>query len=172
MHRVLTMPSQLEKPRDAISGTLVLATGAAFLYFGRGLTVGSASRMGPGYFPIVLSLLMVVLGLAIIVNALRSKSGAGEALTIPWRALVLVLGSIMVFALTLKGLGLFISLALCILATTMASSYTKWIPSITLALVLSLVCAFLFVYALGLPIPIIGQWLSFGYWWPSASPSP
>ena len=166
------MASQLEKPRDIVSGVLVLATGAAFLYFGRGLTVGSASRMGPGYFPIVLSLLMIGLGIAITVNALRAQKGESASLSIPWRPLGLVIGAVVFFALTLKGLGLFVSLALCILATAKASSYTKWPASIALAIVLSIVCVGIFVYALGLPIPVIGQWLTIGYWWPSASPSP
>jgi lysylphosphatidylglycerol synthetase-like protein (DUF2156 family) len=166
------MASQLEKPRDIVSGVLVLATGAGFLYFGSGLTVGTAGRMGPGYFPMMLSGLMILLGIAIVVNALRAQDGESHALTVPWRALVLVLGAVVFFALTLKGLGLFVSLALCILATAKASSYTKWPASIALAVVLSLVCVLVFVYALGLPIPVIGQWLTLAYWWPSASPTP
>jgi len=166
------MASQIEKPRDIVSGVLVLVTGAAFLYFGKGLTVGTAGRMGPGYFPMVLSGLMILLGIAIIFNAVRAPGGSGHALTVPWRALVLVLGSVVFLALTLKGLGLFVPLALCILATAKASSYAKWPASIALAVLLSFACVLVFVYGLGMSIPVIGPWLTANYWWPSAPPTP
>ena len=166
------MASQIEKPRDIVSGILVLVTGVAFLYYGSGLSVGTAARMGPGYFPMMLSGLMILLGIAIIVNALRAPAGAGHVLTMPWRPLVLVLGSVVFFALTLKGLGLFVPLALCILATAKASRYSKWPASIALALILSLVCVLVFIYGLGMSIPVVGPWLTADYWWPSAPPAP
>lgn len=166
------MASQLERPRDVVSGLLVLGTGAAFLCFGRGLAIGTASRMGPGYFPVVLSLLMMGLGLAIVVNALRAPAGGSVALVLPWRALVLVFGAIVFFAVTLKGLGLLVSLAISAFLTAWASRCANWRSSAAMAFALSLFCTVVFVSGLGLPMPVVGPWLSFDYWLPSVSAVP
>jgi hypothetical protein len=166
------MASQLQNPRDVVSGALVVATGAAFLYFGRGLTIGTASHMGSGYFPLMLSLLMIALGLGIIVNTLRLPRGEAAAAPVPWRALALIMGSIVFFALAIKGLGLFVSLVLVTLATASASRYANWRGSAVLALVVAVFCVGVFVYALGLNIPVFGRWLSPEFWSAMASPRP
>lgn len=164
------MASQLEKGRDVISGGLVVGIGIAFLYFGSGLRVGTASRMGPGYFPMALSLIMICLGLAIVVNSLRAPNGDGGSLSVPWGTLGLIIGSVVFFALTLKGLGLFVSMALCILASASASRYAKWRASAALAVLLSVGCVAVFVWGLGLSMPIIGPWLTPSYWLSAATP--
>ena len=51
-----------EKPRDVVGGLVIVGIGGLFLLFGRELPVGSSFRMGPGYFPTILSWLMVALG--------------------------------------------------------------------------------------------------------------
>ena len=56
----------MEKPRDVVGGLLVVAIGAGFFLFGRELEMGTSFRMGPGYFPTILSVLMMLLGAAII----------------------------------------------------------------------------------------------------------
>ena len=56
------MAGQLEKPRDVVGGLLVMAIGAGFLLAGQELEFGTSFRMGPGYFPTLLSLLMIALG--------------------------------------------------------------------------------------------------------------
>ena len=54
----------MERPRDVMGGVLVVAIGAGFFLFGRELEMGTSFRMGPGYFPTILSVLMIGLGLA------------------------------------------------------------------------------------------------------------
>jgi hypothetical protein len=56
------MANGLEKPRDVMGGLVVTAIGAGFFLLGRELEMGSSFRMGPGYFPTILSLLMMALG--------------------------------------------------------------------------------------------------------------
>ena len=52
------MSTSFEKPRDVVGGLVVVGIGVLFLLFGRELPVGSSFRMGPGYFPAILSWLM------------------------------------------------------------------------------------------------------------------
>jgi hypothetical protein len=146
------------------SGALVVATGAGFLYFGRNLTIGTASHMGSGYFPFMLSILMIVFGLAIIVNTLRVPRGDASTGPVPWRTLALIMGAIVFFAVTLKGLGIFPALFISTLAAASASRYAGLRASILLALVVTVFCVGVFIYALGLQIPVFGRWWSPEFW--------
>ena len=166
------MASQLQNPRDVVSGAVVVATGAVFLSVGWNLPVGTASRMGSGYFPTMLSLLMIALGLAIIVNTLRQPRNERTEVSFPRVSLALIMGSIVFFAVALKGLGLFVTLFISTLAAASASRYARWRASMMLALVVSAFCVVVFVYALGLQIPVFGRWLSPEFWSAMASGKP
>ena len=74
----------LEKPRDVVGGLVVAGIGAGFLLFGRELEVGTSFRMGPGYFPLILALLLMALGLALAGLAWRKAAVAGSLGQVPW----------------------------------------------------------------------------------------
>ena len=71
--------------------------------------LGTAFRMGPGYFPLVLGGCLVLLGVLVVVEGLRGR-GEGRDRRVPWRAIVLILGAIIFFGVTVRGLGLVASL--------------------------------------------------------------
>jgi hypothetical protein len=164
------MAAPLEKPRDLVGGVLVMAIGAGFLLFGRELEMGSSFRMGSGYFPTVLSLLMIALGAALTALAWRAQPEEGAFAHVPWRGLLLVLGATVFFGLTLRGLGLAPVLALVVLATAWASRYATWRSSVPLALGLAVFCTVLFIQLLGLPLPLLGPWTNPQRW--TAPPAP
>ena len=78
--------------RDLASGLIFVAIGVGFAVASSGYEMGRAIRMGPGYFPLILSIAMIVLGAAIIVKGLRSTSPEEPLGVVPWTGLVLVLG--------------------------------------------------------------------------------
>ena len=73
------MAQGMEKPRDVVGGLVVMAIGAGFLLFGQELEMGTSFRMGPGYFPTILSILMIGLGAAMIALRLRAPHHGGTA---------------------------------------------------------------------------------------------
>jgi hypothetical protein len=165
------MAAMMEKPRDVVSGVVVMAIGAGFLLNGLELERGSSFRMGPGYFPTLLSVLMIGLGMLITVLAIRkpaTESGFGG---LPWKGLGLIIGATVLFGLTLRGLGLGPVLVITVLATAWASRYATLRASLLLSLGLAAFCAFLFIRLLGLPLPLTGPWLSASYWSPPATTS-
>jgi hypothetical protein len=165
------MTDGMEKPRDVVGGLLVVALGAGFLLFGRELEMGSSFRMGPGYFPTILSVLMMLLGAVMTVLAWRAPHQEGAFGHVPWRGVVLVTGAVVLFGLTLRGLGLAPVLVLVVLLTAWASRYASWRASVPLAVGIAAFCTVLFIRGLGLPLPLIGPWLSAGYWSPPAATS-
>jgi Zn-dependent protease len=148
----------IRNPRDFWAGTIYLALAVAVLWIGRAYPLGSSARMGPGYFPIALGLLLAVFGAA---SVARSFVRAGEPITpFAWRPLLLVLGSVVAFGLLVHGLGALIALPILILIAAMASRYSRPDATSVAALIgMTAFCVLVFIKGLGMPMPLIGAWL-------------
>jgi di/tricarboxylate transporter len=162
--------AELEKPRDVVGGLLTMAIGAGFLLVGQELEFGTSFRMGPGYFPTILSLLMIALGAVLTVLAWRAQTEEGAFGHVPWRGLLLVIGATLFFGFTLRGLGLAPVLVLIVLATAWASRYASWRTSVPLALGLAVFCTVLFIRLLGLPLLLLGPWADPQRWMAPETP--
>lgn len=153
------MPLERLNLRDAATGAIFFAIGAAFALATRELELGSAFRMGPAYFPLLLSGALMLLGAVIIAG---SFTGPGEPLgKIPWRGLVLVLLAPVVFGLTVRKLGLVPAILLTLLIAVYASRRTTIMLALMMAAGLTLFCLAVFSYGLRLPLPLFGPWLRF-----------
>jgi hypothetical protein len=75
------------------------------------------------------------------------------------RGLALVIVSVIVFGLLIKGAGLIVALPVLVIISAYASSQFRWGPTLALAAGLTLFCAFVFLKGLGVPLPILGPWL-------------
>jgi hypothetical protein len=163
------MEAQLQRPRDIIGGLTIVAIGAFFFLLGRELEFGNSIRMGAGYFPTVLSILTMILGGALTWKGYRSGPVEGAFHHIPWTGFVSVIGSVIFFGLTIRGLGIAPAVLVLVVVTASSSRYARWTSSLALAVGMAASAALLFVYALGLPLPIFGPWLSIEYWSPVAT---
>jgi putative tricarboxylic transport membrane protein len=154
------MSFSIKNPKDFYCGLLLLAVAAVFAIGLLDLPLGDAFRMGPGYFPLVLTILLAGLGLVIVVNGLRLE---GEPIgTLPTRGILLIVLPIVFFGLTLRGLGLVPALGITVFATTFASRpWNPWLASTT-TLLLVIACVAIFVFGLGLPFSLFGPWVG-GY---------
>lgn len=150
----------VRNPKDFFTGLLLLVISAVFAYGLLELNIGTAYRMGPGYFPMVLIILLVIFALIILVNGfITDGDQIGE---IPWRALIIISLSVISYGATLRGLGFVPSLALTVLISTFAAE--RWDAKAAVALTIGLVvsCFVIFVKGLGLPLSPLGPWLG-GY---------
>jgi hypothetical protein len=154
------MSISIKSPKDFWCGLLLIAVVAVFAVGLIGLPIGTAFRMGPGYFPMLLMILLALLGVVILINGLRVDGPPLGA--IPLRPLFLIALPIVFFGLTLRGLGVVLSLAITVLATTFAAR--DWNPLVAISTTLALVagCIAIFVYGLGLPLSLFGPWVG-GY---------
>jgi hypothetical protein len=149
--------------KDLAAGAVFVAIGLAFgLNAWFGLRIGAARSMGPGYFPVLLGAVLVGLGLAIGANAVRRPSEAfGE---VSWRGLILVTLSIVFFAATVRGLGMAPALGIATIIAALSSGRLSVWAAAALSAVLTTLCVLIFLYALHLPYPVIGPWLSTRLW--------
>lgn len=150
----------IRNPKDFFTGLLLLVIAAAFAYGLTELQIGTAYRMGPGYFPMLLTGMLTIFAIVILINGFRT---AGEPIgDIPWRALIIITVSIVLYGATLKGLGLVPALGLTVLLSTFAAD--KWDAKAAIGVTIVLVAASvtIFVKGLGLPLSLYGPWVG-GY---------
>jgi hypothetical protein len=145
--------------KDLLAGLIFIGFGLAFGYATLGYEIGTAYRMGPGYFPIVLSGIMVLLGVVITVQSFASGPDATPVGGVPWLALVLVLGGIVFFGVTVRGLGLAPALFVTTFLSAFASERTGVVGALIMAAGLVAISLAIFVWALGLPLRVVGPWL-------------
>lgn len=142
---------------DFAAGCLFILFGLLFGITGLGLEVGTTLRMGPGYFPMVLSVLLTGLGIAIVVTSFGS---VGEAMgTYAWRGMVFILAAPIFFGLTVRGLGFVPSIFVTTLIAALAGLKLKLVYAVFLALAVTVFCTLVFSVALGLPFRRFGPWL-------------
>jgi hypothetical protein len=91
--------------KDLLAGGIFVAFGLAFAITSTTYEVGIALRMGPGYFPLVLGGILVLLGIAIAVKGFVAAD-SGEIGRVPWKALALLVAALLFFGFTVRGLGL------------------------------------------------------------------
>jgi hypothetical protein len=144
---------------DVLCGLIFLGFGAAFGYAASGYPLGTAVRMGPGYFPLLLAGLLGLLGAAIVAKGVTAAAAEGEIGTIPWRGIVLVLAALVFFGATVRGLGLVAGLLGTAFLSALASRRNGPVAALAIAAALTLMCVAIFHFGLGLTIPLVGPWI-------------
>lgn len=142
---------------NALCGAIFIAFGLYFGAFSLGMELGTAFRMGPGFFPLVLAVLLVLLGCVIVFHSIRVE---GEPFgRIAGRGLLFILPAPVLFGLTLRGLGFVPSIFLATLLASFASTKMRVPTALLLSALMTAFTTGVFVYGLGLPFRLFGPWL-------------
>jgi hypothetical protein len=148
----------IRNQKDLGAGVLYVAFGAVGFFIARDYGMGQASRMGPGYFPTVLSTLLMTFGAAAIIRSFFSKE-PGNLEGFAWKQALLVCGATALFGALLIPAGLIIALIALCLVSAAGSHYFKFEWRAVGALILLVVfCGLVFVKGLGVPMPLFGTW--------------
>lgn len=147
----------IRNPKDFWSGLLFLGIGGAVVLLASNYQLGTALKMGPGYFPTALGGLLAVIGLIAVVRSFIRPGTAIEPFHM--RLLLIVLGATLLFGVLVRNAGLIAAVAVLVLMAAGASIYFRWRVAIALTVGLIIFSVIVFVKALGLPIPLIGPWL-------------
>ncbi|WP_374632986.1 tripartite tricarboxylate transporter TctB family protein [Ferrovibrio sp.] len=150
------MQGLIRNPKDFWSGVMFTAVGLAFAWISQDYQFGSARRMGAGFFPMVLALILAALGAFITLRALFTEGEGIRGLAL--KGLLLVPIGCLIFAATVRGGGILLSVGLLVLVSAAASVHFKLRTAAIMMVVLAAFCALVFTIALGLPIPMVGPW--------------
>lgn len=144
---------------NGLCAAFFIGLGVFFAVESLNLELGTAFRMGPGYFPFILAILLVLLGVVVLISALREESEAiGH---IAWRGIFLILPAPIFFGLSVRGLGFVPSIFLTSLIASFASQKMKPLTALVLSIGLTIFALVVFSYALGLPFQRFGPWIRF-----------
>jgi hypothetical protein len=146
--------------KDLLAGAVFIAFGLGFALIGLRYELGTALRMGPGYFPLLLGGLLALLGLGTIVEGFI-RGDVSPIGPIPWRGLILLTAAVLFFAYTVRRLGLAPALVGATLLAAFSSRRTTVVMALMMAVGLTALCSLIFVELLSLPVPLIGPWLRF-----------
>jgi len=134
---------------------MFIATGLVFAWFATDYQMGTAARMGPGYFPFWLGLIMALLGAVIALGGLAGKAEAADIEKFDWRSIVLVLGSTTAFGILLRPLGLYVCLFILVVGSSIASHEFNWKVALANATFLIVFSYVAFIKGLGLIFPLL-----------------
>lgn len=148
------MSTQLTENKDFLAGLLFAFIGGVGLYVGMGYAFGSFERMGPGFFPRILSAVLIGFGIVTMARGLRSKAKvAGKW---GWFPLILLTAALIAFGWLMEHAGMIPALVALFFLSAYAGHEFKLKEVTILTVVMSLLAAGVFVWGLGLPYSLFG----------------
>ena len=154
---------KLASQKDFYSGLMFTIVGITFAIGATNFTVGSAARMGPGYFPLLLGIVLAALGIIVTIQSFKSKATDGDPIgSIAWRPLGFIIGANLAFGILLVGLpglgipafGLIVAIYALVIIAGYARPHSSLKESVILATILAVGSYGAFVYALNLQFPV------------------
>ena len=145
---------KLPNSKDFWSGLMLIAIGAAAVFIARDYPFGTALRMGAGFFPVVLGVALVLFGLYFAARGLHASSTGIEGNWSP-RALVVLPLAFVAFGVLMEHAGFIPAMLALMAGSAAAGTEFRWGEVLALSVLLTALCVALFIWALGLPYPLI-----------------
>jgi hypothetical protein len=153
----------IKSQKDFFSGLMFMGVGVAFAWGASTYTIGNGARMGPGYFPLVLGVLLAILGIAITFTALVVETEDGDKVgKFAWKPLFFIIAANLVFGASigglpligLKPLGLIVGIYLLTYIASHAGEEHNFKEVAVLATILALLSYVAFIVLLKLQFPV------------------
>ena len=153
----------IKSQKDFFSGLMFMGTGVAFAWGATTYNVGEGARMGPGYFPLWLGILMTILGALVTFKALVVETEGGDKIgKWAWKPLVYIIAANLIFGVLLGGLpsiglpatGMIAAIYALTFVSSMAEAGWKVKNTFILATVLAAGSYLAFVVLLKLQFPV------------------
>ena len=142
----------IRAPKDFWSGLMFIAFAAVALLSARGYSLGSAGKMGPGYFPLLLGIVLALIGVILVVRSFAIDGERVGHLSIMPLAVVAL--AVCLFAVFIESLGLVVALIVVTMISALASREFRLLDVSLLAAALAAFAVGVFVYGLRLPLPV------------------
>jgi hypothetical protein len=152
------MKLRIRNQKDVAAGLLYVVFGAAFSLGALGYKLGEPARMGPGWFPFSIGILLIIVGAITALSGMRATSGEHKVKAIELRTLAWVTGAVVLFGLLLQPLGMVAALAVLVIVSSLASHEFTWKGALATTAVLILFSTGVFIWGINLQIPL---WPSF-----------
>jgi len=145
---------RIRSQKDFASGLMFILVGFGFSWVARGYSMGTAAKMGPGYFPFWLGVVLALLGALVLWGSLSAKAEEDHLARWDIKSLLWILGAVVLFGLMLKPLGMVLSVLALVLVSSMASHEFSWKGAVLNSIILVVISLGAFVYGINLQMPV------------------
>lgn len=149
----------IRNKQDFWAGLMYFGCGLFFSLFAMSYSMGTPAKMGPGYFPFWLGVLLCFIGAYIALTSVRKTAEQTEVEKFDWKTILTILGAVVAFGLLLQPMGLYVALFALVMISAFASHEFSWKGALINAVVLITMCFVMFVYALKLQFPLYPAFL-------------
>ncbi|MBB5215413.1 tripartite tricarboxylate transporter TctB family protein [Parapusillimonas granuli] len=149
---------RIRSKQDFWSGLMFVGIGLFFALEATHYQMGTAARMGPGYFPFWLGVILAVMGAGVALGALSIKAQETRVEKFDWRVTALIIGSVMLFGVLLNFLGVYLSTFILVVVSSIAGHDFNWKVAVANGAFLVFFSYLAFIRGLGLIFPL---WPSF-----------
>lgn len=150
---------KIRNQRDFGAGIMYMVIGLFFTIVATQYPMGTAAKMGPGYFPFCLGILMTVLGLLVLVQSLGAKAAIEKIPKFNWKIIAQITGSVVLYGLLLPRMGFLVAVVVLVLVSASASKEFTWKGSLINAAFLVTFTYSVFVVGLKLQFPLLPVFL-------------
>jgi hypothetical protein len=141
--------------KDFWGGSLMLVLGIVVAIQGSTYSIGTLSRMGPGYFPLALGVILALSGIAIAIKGyLETPAPEEKPLPPEWKAWFLICASVIAFVVLTEFLGLVAGTFAVVFISALADRDNTWKHALILALAIVVVAVVVFWWALQIQLPL------------------
>jgi hypothetical protein len=149
------MNTPLQQNRDFLAGMLFLAIGGIGFYVALAYPFGTLEKMGPGYFPRVLSGILIAFGVVTLLKGL--KSGAKVQGTWGWLPLLMLTIALLSFGFLMEHVGMIPALVVMFFSAAYAGKEFKFVEVLVLTVVMCIGATAIFIWGLKLPYPLFAM---------------
>jgi hypothetical protein len=160
---------KIKSQKDFFSGLMFTVIGAAFAYGATSYNVGTGARMGPGYFPLLLGVILALLGAVILFKSLVVETPDGDHIgALAFKPLIFIIAGNLLFGILLGGLpsiglpamGLIVAIFGTTIVVSMAGDQFSFKETIVLSSILSIMSYAAFIMLLKLQFPVWPTFIS------------
>jgi hypothetical protein len=146
---------KIKSERDFWSGLMFIVVGVVFAIGAQNYSLGTSASPGPGYFPLMLSVIMALLGCVVLFKSLTIETEGGDKIgAFAWKPLIVIVVAIALFGALLPRLGMVVTIPVLIVVTSLAGDEFGWKGVIASSIVLTFGSWVIFVWGLKLTIPL------------------
>ncbi len=146
---------QIRNQKDFGAGLMYMVIGLFFTYMATQYSMGTPAKMGPGYFPFWLGLVMTALGLVILIKSLGAKAAIEKVPPFNWRVIGLITGSVVLYGVLLPIMGFIVAVFVLVFLSASASHEFHWKGTLINAIFLIVFTYLVFVVGLKLQFPLL-----------------
>ena len=149
----------IRNQKDFGAGLMYMLIGLFFTYVATFYPMGTSAKMGPGYFPFWLGIVMTVLGLFILIKSLSAKAAIEKIPPFNWKVIGLITGSVVLYGLLLPTMGFIVAVFVLVFMSASASHEFHWKGTLVNATFLIVFTYSVFVLGLNLQFPLFPAFL-------------